>query len=185
MTGQLILGAVILALVLGLLLAPHGEGLPGEGTFQIVGQSAPDFSLRGLSGEWGLSQHVGKPMILAFWTTWCGICKTDLAILQDFYERYGSQVEVVAICPEHWREVPRIAAQHGITFPVLYDPGAEVTKRYELLEHLRYPFTVFVDESGRVTGAWAVGLRDLDHLRELLARARIPLTEYPYNGVPW
>jgi len=164
-----------LALVLGLLLAPHGEGLPGEGTFQIVGRVAPDFSLRGLSGEWRLADHLGKPVILAFWTTWCGICKTDLAILQEFYERYGEQVEVVAICPEHWREVPRIAAQYGITFPVLYDPGAKVTERYELLEHLRYPFTVFVDESGRVTGAWPVGLRDVKFLTGLLAQAGIAL----------
>ena len=175
MTGQLILGVVILALVLGLLLAPHGEGLPGEGTFQIVGRVAPDFSLRGPSGEWRLSQHVGKPMILAFWTTWCGICKTDLAILQEFYERYGKEVSVVAICPEHWWEVPRITAQYGITFPVLYDPGAKVTGGYELLEHLRYPFTVFVDESGRVTGAWPVGLRDVEFLTGLLAQAGIAL----------
>jgi len=173
MTEQLILGAILLVLLIGLFLSPHGEGLPGEGTFPIVGRAAPDFSLRGLAGEWRLSQHVGKPMIIAFWTTWCGICKTDLAILQDFYARYGDQVEVVAICPEHWQEVPRIAAQYGVTFPVLYDPGAKVTDRYELLEHLRYPFAVFVDGEGRVTGAWAVALQDVDHLRELLGRAKI------------
>lgn len=167
---------IVFLLVVGFLLSPPQEPVPGAGSFAIVGRPAPDFSLTGLGGPWRLSDHLGRPMVLSFWTTWCGACKGDLEVLQEFYAAYGDRFEVVAICPEHWREVPRIAAQYGITFPVLYDPGAKVTGRYELLEHLRYPFTVFVDANGRVTGAWPVGLRDVDFLVELLGRAGISMS---------
>jgi len=176
MGTQLLLAVLAIALVLSLLAAPPDEGLPGAGRFPIVGQPAPGFSLRGLTGEWKLSDHSGKPLIIAFWTTWCGACILDLDILEEFHRRYGDQVEVVAVCPERWQEVPRIAAQHRISFPILYDPGARVTADYELLDNLRYPFTVFVDELGRVTGVWAVALRDLEQLLQLLAQAGISVT---------
>ncbi|KUK26299.1 MAG: Thiol:disulfide interchange protein DsbE [Acetothermia bacterium 64_32] len=172
-TGQLILGVVILALLAGLLLAPQGEGLPGEGAFPIVGQPAPDFSLHGPSGEWRLADHLGKPVILAFWTTWCGVCLKDLDVLEGFHRRYGGQVEVVGVCPERWVDLPRILAEHPVSFPILYDPQGRVTSRYQLFENLRFPFTVFVDATGRVTGAWAAGLRDLNFLSELLAKSGI------------
>lgn len=77
----------------------------------------------------------------------------------------------MGICPEYWREVPGILVQEGITFPVLRDPGARVTAAYELSDHLRYPFTVFVSPEGRVVGAWGSVLRDLEQLLGLLGRA--------------
>ena len=177
MGTQLLLAVLAIALVLSLLSVPPGEGLPGAGRFPIVGQPAPQFSLRGLAGDWSLRDHLGKPVIIAFWTTWCGACIVDLDILEEFHRRYGDQVEVVAVCPERWTEVPRILAEHRVDYPVLYDPGARVTASYELLENLRYPFTVFVDETGRVTGVWAVALRDVEGLLQLLAQAGIPVVE--------
>lgn len=176
MAGQLAIGLLALLLVLSFLAAPPAEGPPGAGRFPIVGQPAPPFTLRGLSGEWSLAEHLGKPLVIAFWTTWCGACVKDLDILEGFHRRYGDQVEVVAVCPEHWAKVPRVVAEHPVGFPVLYDPGARVTARYELLDNLRYPFTVFVDARGTVTGVWAVALRDLDQLLELLSRSGIKLS---------
>ncbi|MCR4391727.1 MAG: TlpA family protein disulfide reductase [Candidatus Acetothermia bacterium] len=170
----LALGLAIL-LVAAFLFQPQ-EGRLGEGTFPIVGRPAPEFALAGLGGGFNFAaQRRGRPMVLAFWTTWCGACKHDLAILEGFHRRYGDRVVVVGICPERWGEVPEIAARYGITFPILFDPGAGVTRAYQLSENLRYPFTVFVDARGEVSGVWAVSLRDLDFLLDLLGKAGISL----------
>ncbi|HIE48199.1 TPA: TlpA family protein disulfide reductase [Candidatus Bipolaricaulota bacterium] len=176
MAGQLLVAILVMILAMSVLLSPPEGGLPGAGRFAIVGKPAPPFTLRGSSGEWRLSDHLGKPMIIAFWTTWCGACLQDLQVLEEFHRRYGGQVEVVGVCPERWHEVPPILARYRITFPVLYDRGAQVTARYQLLENLRYPFTVFVNGEGRVTGVWAVIIRDLTQLLELLGRAGISVT---------
>ncbi len=167
--------AVVLALFLlvGFLLSPQG-GRPGEGTFRIVGQGAPQFALSGL-GRFSAADARGKPMVIAFWTTWCGACKHDLVILEEFHRRYGNEVAVVGVCPEKWPEVPAIVAERGVTFPIVYDPGAIVTRRYQLADNLRYPFTAFVNGSGEVTGVWVVAIRDLDHLLELLWQSRISI----------
>lgn len=162
---------VAVFLVAGLVLSPR-EGRPGEGVFPIVGQRAPEFALSGI-GDFRTSDAGRKPIVIAFWTTWCGVCKHDLEVLEEFHRRYGGEVRVVGVCPERWREVPAILSARGITFPVVYDPGAGVTRRYQLSSNLRYPFTAFVNERGEVVGVWAVALRDLDHLLELLSESGI------------
>ncbi len=162
--------AVLVLILAGVLLFAPKDAVPGAGQFEIVGRMAPDFVLSGTQGRWRLYDHLGKPMVLAFWTTWCGACKKDLVVLQDFYELYGDEYAVVGICPEYWQKVPQILGEYRVTFPVLYDPNEGVTKRYELLDHLRYPFTVFVDETGRVRCVWAYMLRNLEHLLQLLSR---------------
>ena len=175
MSSQFLLLIALTVVVLGLVLAPKEETLLGAGSFPIVGQPAPSFSLPGLTETWSVGEHLGKPMILAFWTTWCGACKHDLVILSEFSEFYGEEVAVVGICPEHWSQVPKIVTELQITVPILHDAGARVTRSYQLSAGLRFPFTVFVDSSGVVTGVWGFAIRDLEHLLELLARARIYL----------
>jgi peroxiredoxin len=179
MNSQLLLLLALVVVVVGLVLAPKGEVLLGQGSFPIVGQPAPRFTLSGPAGPWRLEDKLGKPIILAFWTTWCGACKHDLVILSEFAQLYQGEVAVVGICPEHWSQVPEIVAQFGITIPILSDPGARVTQSYQLSAGLRFPFTVFVNPSGVVTGVWGYAIRDLEHLLELLARAAIPLPPPP------
>ncbi|MFH1609012.1 MAG: TlpA disulfide reductase family protein [Candidatus Bipolaricaulota bacterium] len=164
---------LVLLLAVGFLLQPE-KGRPGEGMFPIVGQKAPEFSLSGL-GRFSTAEARGKPMILAFWTTWCGACKHDLVVLEEFHRRYGARVSVVGVCPERWPEVPAIVAERGVTFPIVHDPGATVTRRYQLVDNLRYPFTAFVDARGEVAGVWAVAIQDLLHLLELFAKSGIPV----------
>jgi len=167
-----LVGLVLAALlVAGFLLSPRGSK-PGEGQFPIVGRRAPEFDLSGL-GRFQTTHARGRSMIIAFWTTWCGACKHDLAVLEEFHRRHGKEVLVVGVCPERWREVPAIVAERGITFPIVHDPGAAVTRHYQLSDNLRYPFTAFVNERGEVAGVWAVAIRDLDHLLELLSKSGI------------
>lgn len=167
-----------MALVLGAALtSPPGPRLPGEGRFEIVGRRAPDFSLAFRDGRWRLSDHLGKPIVISFWTTWCGVCGRDLDVLEGLWRRAGGEIEVVGICPEDWSQVPAVLASHPVSFPILPDPGARVTRLYERLPNLRYPFTVFVDSRGTVAGVWAVALRSEAELKALLFRAGIALSD--------
>jgi len=171
----LVWGLVALALV-GLWLLQPRSSRPGEGLFPIVGKSAPAFTRSGLNGGFDTQQARGRPMILAFWTTWCGVCKHDLVLLEEFHRRYGDGVVVASVCPERLPEVPKIVAELGLTIPVAFDPGAKVTRQYQLSESLRYPFTVFVQANGVVGGVWAVKIEDLTQLFQLLNQSGIALT---------
>ncbi len=47
-----------------------------------VGRAAPDFALQGAyGGDYHLDSFRGKPLLLVFWSTSCGICRHELPIL--------------------------------------------------------------------------------------------------------
>ncbi|NOX45255.1 MAG: redoxin domain-containing protein, partial [Caldiserica bacterium] len=75
--GSVVVVALIVVL-LGAILTSPLEEVPGAGRFAIVGERAPDFTLSGTQGVWRLRDHLGMPLVITFWTTWCGACKGDL-----------------------------------------------------------------------------------------------------------
>jgi thiol-disulfide isomerase/thioredoxin len=47
-----------------------------------IGRQAPDFALQGAyGGEYRLDSFRGRPVLLVFWNTNCGICRHELPIL--------------------------------------------------------------------------------------------------------
>jgi peroxiredoxin len=56
-----------------------------------IGSDAPVFVTKNLAGEdFDLKQHLGKkPIILFFWSFFCGPCREEMPILQKLYEDIG------------------------------------------------------------------------------------------------
>jgi peroxiredoxin len=64
-----------------------------------IGRAAPDFALQGAyGGEYRLDTFHGRPVLLVFWTTNCGICRHELPILDSLYsEAARSGVEIAGV----------------------------------------------------------------------------------------
>jgi len=117
-----------------------------------VGQLAPDFERTTLSGDAiKLSDFIGeKAVILDFWATWCGPCKTELPILEEFYKANSDQVEIIAITNEpagDRAKIERIISEKGVTFVVVHDSSGEIAKKYP---SQYIPYLVFIDKEGKV-----------------------------------
>ena len=69
---------------------------PGAGTYASerpaahgVGTDAPDFALPAASGgNVRLSEHRGEVVVLAFWSSACGTCLSELAALDQLQQTY-------------------------------------------------------------------------------------------------
>ena len=153
--------------------------------FPIVGTEAPYFTLEDLSGNsFTLYNFIGKPLVINFWTTWCGVCVHELPLFEEFYERYGDQVNFLAICsgttPEAAKE---LMAENHVTFPVLYDDGRVIAGLYQpprprdKRRIIAFPFTVFIDMTGTVVYARIGAFASLDKLLSLLRAAGFTITE--------
>ncbi|MBI2866835.1 MAG: TlpA family protein disulfide reductase [Chloroflexi bacterium] len=133
---------------------PGGTGPSGTvlGVGPEVGKLAPSFTLGGPSGfEASLSDYRGKPLLINFWATWCGPCKTEMPHLQEAQNELGSKGLTVLLVDldESERAVTNYLKDLNITMPTVIDKGLKMSSgRYGVFG---LPTTFFVDERGVIT----------------------------------
>lgn len=113
-----------------------------------TGVSAPNFALKALDGKnHRLSEYRGEVVLLNFWASWCGPCRSQLSGLQEFHLRYhDAGLAVLGInIDEHDHDASDPAS--GLEFPILRDTIHYVSELYDLN---RLPLTVLVDRDGVV-----------------------------------
>jgi thiol-disulfide isomerase/thioredoxin len=141
---------IALAAALGLGLA--ASGCPGQPATNEdttgppeVGKPAPDFELDTLDGQTVvLSQLKGTTVLLNFWATWCGPCRSEMPLLQHIHEK--SRVVLLAVnVGEGSSDVSQFMESAGFTFTVLLDSQAAVAQKYNVMG---IPTTFFIDGEG-------------------------------------
>ncbi len=117
----------------------------------VVGETAPDFTLRDPTGQQvHLSALGGEPVLINFWFTTCPPCREEMPELSRAYQQHRSQgLTVVAVNSEDEQAlaVRLYAKTMSLAFPVVLDPGKKVTRRYGVTAA---PTSVFVARDGRV-----------------------------------
>ena len=117
-----------------------------------VGTPAPAFRLPDTDGRVvSLADLRGKPVVLAFFASWCHPCEEELPVLEQFAREHGGALHVVAISFQDLSsDSVDFVHRLGITYPALLDdPAAPVARRYGVRG---IPQTVFVDARGVVRG---------------------------------
>ncbi len=120
---------------------------------------APDFTVVDLDGtEYSLSDFQGKPVILNFWASWCGPCKSEMPDFEEMYQEYKDEIHFMFInLTDGFQETLEKASSYiqgqGYTFPVYYDTRLEAASAYNTSS---IPATYFIDAEGNFV-AWAQG----------------------------
>lgn len=140
-----------------------GPGEPVEG-------GLPDLALDCLGG--GPQVNLGSlrgPLVVNVWAQWCGPCKHELPIYQQFHERHGDRVGVLGIDfnDMHPADALALARRSGVTYPQLADPAARLIGPL-LAPSDALPVHLFVDAEGRLAHREAVEVRSLAQLEGLV-----------------
>jgi thiol-disulfide isomerase/thioredoxin len=129
---------------------------------------APDFTMLDMDGnEVALSSFFGKPIILNFWASWCGPCKSEMPDIQNFYEQYGEDVHFLIVnCTDGSRETVDSAKKFiedtDYTFPVYFDTTYMGAYTYGASS---IPLTYFIDADGNMA-AYYMGAMSESILRQ-------------------
>ncbi len=115
-----------------------------------IGYLAPDFSLQTPDGQSiSLSDLRGRPVVISYWTSWCGPCENEMRILQGVYEQHQASgftvLAVNAIEQDSLSDVTEMVARLGVTYPVVLDQGDQFAGSYQALF---FPTSYFVDANG-------------------------------------
>ena len=156
--------------IAALLSIASGDVQAGQ-TGPKVGQRAPDAELTLIDGsKIHLADLRGQVVILNFWATWCGPCKTELPLLDAYYRlRSPAGLRIFAITTEGSLPIYRLKP----VFEKLAIPSARrIRGPYAAMGAL--PTNYLIDRAGTIRYARA-GAFDLDELNAIL----VPLLREP------
>ena len=103
-----------------------------------VGEQLPVFTGTDLNGQpLDLKQYVGeKPMMMVFWTSWCGDCPEKLAAINELVRRYGKEdIQFVGVnvgMNDTVEDAKAFIKENKMTYPNVFDKTGELSEKYQL-----------------------------------------------------
>ena len=135
---------------------PEATDAPEESQAPIP---ALDFTLTDQFGNTHtLDQYKGKTILLNFWGTWCGPCRSEMPDLQAIYEDYGNNEKDLVVlgvaAPNLGQEgsaedITAFLEENGYTYPTLMNEDASLFYSYGISS---FPTTFMIDKNGNVYG---------------------------------
>ena len=134
-----------------LLILPRAAGAVNL----VPGQPAPELSLPDIDGNHvTLKDHLGKTVLIVFWSTWCSRCSEELTFLRETFAG-RDDVEVLLVNQDSEKAAPRdkIAEMRNrlaLPFHVIMDSGLVLWDRFGINA---LPTSVVVGKDGRIVYA--------------------------------
>lgn len=141
------------------------ETVPDETEPQSL---APDFTVMDADGnEVKLSDFFGKPIVLNFWASWCGPCRSEMPDFDEAFLAQGEEIRFLMVnMTDGDRETLETAksfvADSGYSFPVFYDVNYDAAITYGVAS---LPTTYFIDAEGNLV-AYAKSAIDMETLQK-------------------
>lgn len=146
-----VVAAVLIIAAVFLWIGVIKGGLPALFPEKPQAQTAPDVTVYTADGTAvKLSDFKGKPVVLNFWASWCGPCKSEMPAFEAAYQAQGDDIQFLMVnltdgVSETVETASAFIAGTGYTFPVFYDTSAAANQAYDVSA---IPATFFIDADG-------------------------------------
>src|SRR5690625_1699519 len=113
-----------------------------------VGYLAPDFELETLNEDVvKLSDFRGERIMINFWASWCGPCRSEMPDMEKFYQDKDVTILAVNVTNTERKmdHVIDFIDEINATYPILLDKNRDVSNLYKIQP---LPTTFMVDSNG-------------------------------------
>lgn len=135
------------------------EYYPEQPSAYKIGDIMYDFSFLMDGKEVRLSEllETKKLVVINFWATWCSPCKSEFPAIEEAYQAYGDQVEIVAFSiSDSATKCDEFKSENGYTFTMTPNTGL-----YSLFSSVHggasVPCTIFIDRYGVIANGMVGG----------------------------
>jgi len=115
------------------------------------GESAPDFELRSLSGNFSLNAVKTKYIVLDFWGSWCPPCTKGFPKMKAYYSKYKESIEFIGIdCNETEEKWRKAVLNYDLPWPQVInklDIDDDVSVKYGIKA---YPTKFIIDKDKKI-----------------------------------
>ncbi|MGC4048584.1 MAG: TlpA disulfide reductase family protein [Paludibaculum sp.] len=134
-------------------------------------EEAPDFRGATIDGrKFTKASLKGRPVLIQFWATWCGVCRRDQPAVDALVEEFGDRLTILAVSVNESERVVRkyltnsprkgqIVLSGTTNLPAVFGANA-------------FPHYVLLDAESRVKADVEGGIGE-EGLRRLLLRVRL------------
>ncbi|MCU1360899.1 MAG: putative thiol-disulfide oxidoreductase [Ilumatobacteraceae bacterium] len=143
---------------------PVVEQFPSIGTnAELSGKQLPDVTVQDNDGnDVPLRSLIGTPLVINFWYSTCGPCKTELKGFGVVHGELGDKIRFVGINPDDTPETNvKFAADRGVHYELLRDPDGAYSSGIGIATA---PVTIFVSADGTIVRQ--TGVLTEDELRQ-------------------
>lgn len=112
-----------------------------------IGEKAPDFEMKDIDGNLiSLETTKGKVVVLNFWFTACKPCISEIPELNEVYEKYINDTNIVfaSITFDKEEQVVAFLKKHPIKYPVV----SNAKKVCDIFNVSSYPTNIVIDKDG-------------------------------------
>ena len=141
----------------------------------VPAAAAPAWTLKDVDGRVVTSsQFKGKVVVLDFWATWCGPCRSEIPGYVGLQKKYGADGLVfvgVSVDEDGPEVVKKFIKEHGINYTIVM-ADEKIQDAYAPIEG--YPTTFIIDRDGMIRNKKLGSRPTAQYEKEILAVLRAP-----------